>query len=139
MTVGASTTDLATTASYPEMGDSVRVALVYDRSPNGTATTYGQVYSTAVGNGAFGMRNMSYIDRFDVLAVDEVQLCAAGPNASRIDRYVNCELEIRFDGTGSGIGNVEIGNFTLVYADQNASGAAQRAILGVVRVTYTDF
>lgn len=136
--VAASTVDLAN-ASFPENADSIRVSLVYDKQPNGVLGTYNQVYNA--NNSAttpFALRNMDYIDRFDVLATDLVPICATGPNIGSIARYVPCSLETRYDGTGATIADIESGSYFLAYGDINTAGVVNASIQGVCRVVYSD-
>lgn len=137
LSVSASAANLANAALVQNGALNCRVSLVYDKQPNGASATYNFVYLVNATNSPYTARNLNYIDRFDVLATDNIQINAAGPTAQQIQRYIKCSLETRYDGTGSGIGNIESGNLLLMFSCDAISGTPA-TLAGVVRVVYTD-
>lgn len=131
--------DLATLASWPEGAAKLKIGFVWDKQPNGALATYANVYSTAgTVLAPFRHRNPNNIDRFDVLAVEDVVISAGGPNTVQMKRHVKTNLVTRFDGTTSAIGDISSGALIIVFADNNTDNAALCLLLGEVRILFSD-
>lgn len=137
--VAGSTTDLGS-AQFPENADTVRVVLVQDKQPNGTACSYADVYNlvSAGATDPFAFRQMDNSQRFNVLAVDQLQLSSAGPNGAQNSRFIKCSIPVRYQGTSSGIANIVSGALWVFAVDQNTTTSNPITISGYARVTYTD-
>lgn len=133
------TTDLGNTTPWPENYAAAKFAIVWDKQPNGALATWADVYNTTT-NVVTPMcfKNYNNIDRFDILAVEDITICVSGPNAERRSRYIPLSLETRFDGTGSTVADIQSGALIIVYADNNASGAGQATLQGRLRILYSD-
>lgn len=139
LVVAASTGDLGNAATYPESFDCIRVSLVWDKQPNGANPAYGDIYnSTSNLLTPMCLRNINYVDRFEILATDMVNICAAGPNAETIRRYIKTNLDARYQGTGGGIANISSGALFLAYSDANTTGTQLAIINGRVRIKFSD-
>lgn len=136
---GATTTELGNTAAYPDTYDVCKMAIVYDKQPNGALATWSDVYAAPVSVAApFSYKNYNNIDRFDILATEEFSISLAGPNMERKQRYVPLKLETRFDGTGNTVADIQSGALIVVWADMNSAGANYGALTGRFRILYSD-
>jgi len=85
-------------------GESVRLIVFVDKQSNGNAISTPQnlVYSTG-GSQTSCMtgRDPAYLDRFDVLYSREFELCSGGPNAFRYDKYIKCNIPVRYAGSAA--------------------------------------
>lgn len=127
--------ELGVAVSYPEMSDTIRISIVYDKQPNGAAATSADVWS---GSGPYSKRNMDNIERFDVLMEDRPMICQAGPNAVSHNRYLKVSLPVRYTGTAGAAANITTGSLLMFLVDTNSSGVQQGTYNGVVRVLFTD-
>lgn len=120
--------------------DFMRVAIVYDKQSNGAALAYTDVYEniTSVVS-PFTHRNINNLDRFDVLAVDDIRFDTANNLSVRLHRYIKCNLDVRYNtGTAGTIADIVSGSLYVVAADQYTSGAGVSNVLGRVRVRFYD-
>lgn len=135
----ASSGDLGTAAAWPEGAGVCKWALVYDKQPNGALATWDDVFNSTTNIATpFCFKNYNNIDRFDILAIEEFEICVTGPNIQRKSRFVPMNLETRFDGTSNAITDVQSGCLLMVYGDSNSTGAAAASLTGRIRVLYTD-
>lgn len=85
-------------------GESVRMCIFIDKQANGNSISTPQnlVYSTG-GSQTSCMtgRDPAYLDRFDVLWVETFELCSGGPNAFRYDKFIKCNIPIRYAGSAA--------------------------------------
>lgn len=116
-----------------------RFMVVWDKQPNSALAGSGDILETT-GNASAPMsaKDVSNIDRFTILA-DEVFTCGhAGPVALGAERYIRCDLETRFDGTGNTIADISSGAMLVLYLDNNNSGSLISTLTGRVRLYFTD-
>jgi len=85
-------------------GESVRMCIFIDKQSNGNSISTPQnlVYSTG-GSQTSCMtgRDPAYLDRFDVLWVGTFELCSGGPNAYRYDKFIKCNIPVRYAGSAA--------------------------------------
>jgi len=132
--------NLADEAGWANNFAVAKMAVVYDKQPNGALATWSDVFnSTSNVITPYCFKNYNNIDRFDILAIEEYCICQAGPNAERKDRYIPCKLETRYDGTGATIADINSGALIVCYADnQTAAGTSNGVLQGRFRILYTD-
>lgn len=137
--IAASITDLSGSAT--ENADTIRVVCVWDKQSNGTTPAYVDVYSsTGVSTGAqqpFNLRFLDNIERFQVLGSDLVNINSNGANAVNVQRYIKCNIPVRFTGTAGAVANIITGGIWLFYVDMN-TGATYATISGFTRVSFAD-
>lgn len=137
--VAVATTDLANVASYPTNSNAVKLILVYDKQPNGATATWGNVMQATGATAAFEYRNIDYFDRFDILAMERIELDSTSQNSARVHRFVPMSKEVRYNGGNTGtITDVMTGNLMLMATDENGSGLRSTVWYGKVRVRYID-
>lgn len=129
-----------TAAKLAALGDteSVRMCIFVDKQANGNSisTPQNTVYSTGGTQvSAFTGRDPAYLDRFDVLWMDELNICSLGPNACRYDKYIKCAIPVRYAGSAAStpLTNAIYVGFTGTGAVANAGTARFN-----VRIQYTD-
>ena len=139
--VSALASGLNTGANYPLNGSNiVRIALVNDKQNDAAgAPSTGLIWAT---NGSTDqlaptrMRNMNYIDRFDVLAEDLVLINAGGPLGALVNKYVKLDLPCLYNVTTGG--NTVTNNLFLVVMDMHQSTGGETSCYGEVRVSFFD-
>lgn len=139
VSVSCATASLATVATYPTNSNQLKFSIVYDKQPNGTAATYGQIFQATGQPAAYEFRNIDNIDRFDVLSTDVAVLNSNGQNSVRLHRYIPCSKEVRYNGGNVGnVTDVMTGNLQIAIADENGTGLVQTEVYGKLRVRYID-
>lgn len=120
--------------------DKIRVALVYDKQPNATAASYGDVYgSSSAATSAMQVRNNTTLDRFDVLKVWDECISTEGPNGIVFHDFIKMNLDVRFDSSNAGtIADITTGGLYLMVCDQNSTGTNTNTIQGICRVRFHD-
>lgn len=137
--VSVATADLSNTTSYPTNQNSVKVAIVLDKQCNGTTAAYSDVFAASGAGAPYEFRNIAQRERFDVLAVERIELNSGGNNAERSHRFIKCKIPIIYNNNNAGtISDLSSNNLLLVYADENSSAARYTQIYGKVRVHYRD-
>lgn len=137
---GNTVTQLDEADNYPMQANTFRVLIVNDKQANAGYSSISNVIATESGGGvflnAYKSRNMAYLDRFDVLMDELVSVCASGPNAQLIDRYIKLDLPARYvDDTAT----FPITNaLCLYFIDINQTTGNQGLIYGSVRLNYFD-
>lgn len=130
---------LGTVAAWPDNAACAKIAVVYDKQPNGALPAWSDIFTnTGSVMAPFGLKNINNIDRFDILMTDRVVIDNASALAQRVHRYLPVNLECRYDGTTSGIADITSGSLLFCYADDNTNNTNNSTILGRVRVLYTD-
>lgn len=130
--------DLTVLATYQEQADNVKIAIVYDKQPNGALPTYATIF-TCAGNTSdpFSLPNIDYRDRFSILSQDLLSICSAGPNAINAPiRNVKMNLPTKCIGTSAAITSFETGSLLIVAVAQYSTGDTR--VTGSCRLTYTD-
>jgi len=130
-----------------------RWAIVLDKQPNGALATFDQIYNTAGGASPWSMRNLDYIERFDVLAQDlfclnpQYNAATAGDTSNgqansyyMVDKFVKTNIGSRYDGTASNIASLETGALLFIdLTDSNTGGTnASQAFYATCRVRFLD-
>lgn len=139
--IAANTTaNLSASTGLNNGTDGVRVAIVYDKQPNGSLPQYSDIYNTASGSySAFAQRNVSTLDRFDVIKEDWIVLCSGGPNAGMFNMYVKLDLETRYNtGNTATISDVISGALYVVFCDQNINSNLPTNVQYTTRVKFYD-
>lgn len=118
--------------------DSMRLIVFVDKQSNGSSISTPQnlVYATGGSQtSAFTGRDPAYLDRFDVLYVEQLNLCSLGPNAARFDKFIKCNIPVRYGGSAA---STPLTNAIYV----GFTGTAPLANAGVCRfacrIQYTD-
>lgn len=118
-------------------GEKIRWYVFVDKQANGSATGGTNVY-TQLGTvlASSSARDMAYLDRFDVLAMDEFYLSAAGPNIQDFSRYIKVNIPVRYAGSTA---STPLTNAIYVMAvSSNNSGANKGVVCWDARMQYTD-
>lgn len=142
--------------------DWLRVALVYDRQPNGgLPTLYSDIFAQTDVSGsttsdALSLPNISNVDRFLILKVFEMGVPAAlgAANATPQSQwpavqdyrqatsfkfFKKLNLDVRFNqNTSGGVGDITTGSLFLVFIGMNGAADRQFAAHVHARVRFTD-
>lgn len=116
-----------------------RIAVVYDKQPDGSALNPQQVWNAvATSTDPMECRNPNYLERFDVLIDETVTLNQAGCNSAHVIRYHKLDLPTRYIGTGNSISDIESGSLYLCVFDDNTTGVHNSTCAGSIRINYSD-
>lgn len=133
---------LTTAQGFPYAGvDAVRVALVYDRQPNGAALTYANVFNNNnVEQAPLSKRNMNFTDRFEVLKSQLYRIDTASNISITDSWYISTKHDVRYGGSNNGdITDIETGSLYLIFADQGTvTTGTPLHIIGSVRCRFHD-
>lgn len=118
--------------------ESVRMVIFVDKQANGNSISTPQnlVFSTGGSQtSAFTGRDPAYLDRFNVLWTEQINICSLGPNACRYDKYIACNIPVRYAGSAA---STPLSN--AIYVGFTGTGAAANAGITrfAVRIQYTD-
>lgn len=139
--VSALASSLNTGATYPLAGSNlVRIAIVNDKQNNGAGAPNAGLVWTITGStdqlAPTRMRNLNYIDRFDVLADDLVVINAGGPIGQMVSKYIKLDLPCAYNVTTGGFSVTN--NLFLFVIDMNQTGTLVTSCYGEVRLNYFD-
>lgn len=134
------TTNFTTLAAWPTSSCHVKWCVVFDKQTNGAAPAWTDVFDQS---GSiitpFAHRNLSTLDRFDVLASDVGDISAAAANSCSWSRYCKVQLDTRYFGTNNGnVTDIDSGGLFLLVADDNANNTALGQVYGRLRVRFRD-
>lgn len=118
--------------------DSCRICIFVDKQANSNSISTPQnlVFTTGgAQTSAFTGRDPAYLDRFDVLWVEQLNLCSLGPNATRYDKYIKCNIPVRFAGSAA---STPLTNAIYVGFTGTAAAANAGITRFAVRIQYTD-
>lgn len=134
--------------------ETIRVALIYDRQPNGSAPSWADIFTSVDNTGAttsipWSMPNVANLDRFKVLAdfhfnpvpapigaIAVPSYLSDGNQKFMMDRYVKLGgLEARYN---AGSPNAISGALFLVALSTEPAATAPTNLTYYTRVTYTD-
>lgn len=138
--VGGTTAVLAEDVNYPIEANTIRMLVVVDKQCNNGLPNIGQVLDTLGAPNAFfnpfKSRNMSWLDRFDVLIDEMVTVCHAGPNAMQVDRFTKIDLPAKYvDDTAT----YPASNGLFFWAvDMNQDVGNSCDIIGSIRLNFFD-
>jgi len=133
------TASLASVAAYPTNENFAKMVLVYDKQPNGAAPTWGDVFDNTGASATVSLRKPDGFDRFEILAEETCCFNAAERNAVYWNRYVPMKKQVQYNGANLGnVTDVKSGNFVIMAADENGSGASLTEFYGCVRVRFVD-
>jgi len=139
-------------------GEYIRVAVVYDRQPNGAVPNYSDIFLTvdASGNGSngpFDMPNLNNSERFVILADEHMAFTNTSGSASvpsddilldqtqrtKIDRYIPIrDFPINFKGDTANITSITSGALYVITCGSLAAASAGSTFNYAARVRYTD-
>ena len=137
--MSVATADLSNTTSYPTNQDSVKFAIVLDKQPNAGSAAWGDVFAATGAGAPYEFRNIAYRDRFEVLAVERVELNSGGDNAVRCHRFINTKIPVIYNNNNGGtISDLQTNNLFYCVADENSSGVRFAQLYGKIRIHYTD-
>ena len=95
----------------------VRVAVVYDRQPNGAAAAVGDIFQDCTAGAATNFDsgvNMSNKNRFTILRDQVFNIDAAQSIVHAIDWFIPCRLQAEYKASGGTIGDITTGSVLLV-------------------------
>lgn len=131
----------------------VRMLLVWDESPNSTAATIDQILQTSGPNAAFAFMNLSYRQRFRILAEEtftigfvkeygtapDVIRYTISPVTANVSRYVKLNHKCVYSGTTNSATSIATGAlYLLVVGSCGVLGPRAITFNCNVRVRYTD-
>jgi len=98
----------------------VRVAVVYDRQPNGAAAAVGDIFQDCTAGAATNFSsgvNMSNKNRFTILRDQIFNFDAAQSIVHAIDWFIPCRLQAEYKASGGTIGDITTGSVLLVVGE----------------------
>jgi len=130
---------LNTGTGYQGNSDVVRVAVVYDKQPNGAFPTYAQIWNTS-GNdcAALALPSAGNSERFSILAQRNV-LLVQDNNMKTGTLEHRCRLATRFNSGNAGdVTDINTGALYFVVVDQNTTANLPGTYSLNTRVEYED-
>jgi len=102
----------------------VRLAVVYDRQPNGAAPAIGDVFVDCNGAGGTALStgvNITNKNRFTVLRDQMITIDSAGSLSHDVDWFIPCRLQTEFKASGATIGDISTGSILLIAGATNVT------------------
>jgi len=103
----------------------VRLAVIYDRQPNGAAPAIGDIYVDCNGAGGTSLSssiNITNKNRFTVLRDQLIPMDPAQELTKEVDWFIPCRLQSEYKASGATIGDISTGSLILVAGAINAAG-----------------
>jgi len=140
LTAGVQAADLVAGTGYINDSDTIRCVIVFDKQTNGAAASWSSLMNTSGNAGApFGNRNVSTLDRYQVLADKTFQVCSAGPNSIDHTFTIPCNLETRFTSTNNGdVTDIISGSLYVITVDGNSTANLPGQFSTYTRVEFID-
>lgn len=141
------------TATNQAAYDAVRYAVVYDRSPNGSAAAYADVFENDATStsSVFSLPNISNKERFKILLSKTITTNptsgavtlgqAQDPTLlAGVHHYIKLGKALtQFLGDAASISSMSVGSLLLFTFGAQAAGVHTYALVGTTRFTYEDF
>lgn len=127
------------TAAHP--ADHVRVLVVYDKQPNGTAAIQGDLFTTASGDTFINPNNLG---RFEILwdkawTLPQVPVNTTSPvYFPQINQMIRIKRGVQYSGTSSTIASIASGALYLVTIGSQSSGVNNTVLSISARLTFRD-
>jgi len=96
--------------------DTVKVALVLDKQPNGALASFGTIYDLSVNNGGLAPRLTNTNRRFKVLRSKMIDLEAAGNQSHSFKFFIKTGMHVSYQGTTSAITDISTNALLLCFA-----------------------
>lgn len=112
-----------------------RFMLVYDKQPNGAAFVATDLLDNV---NIHGVQNLTNRDRFVIIMDKMGYLEAAGRSFIPIKKYIKCNLEVTFGGTGGTISSIQTGSLFAVSIGHLATGVTAITSTITTRVRFLD-
>lgn len=136
-------------------GEQVRIALVYDRQPNGATPSYSDIFTSVdlsgnTGSGPLDFTNVNNADRFTILCDEHIvypstsianaQLAQDQTQKVTFDRFVDLKgIPVHYKAdAGAAISDIASGALFLVTSGTQAAATAGTAFNWLGRLRYTD-
>lgn len=118
----------------------MRIALVYDRQPNGALTTIGSIFDT---NNPRGFMNLNRRLRYKILWNSGLFTMGQFNSGNTIDTtafevYIKTDLPVQYSGTGDDIDDITTGAVLFVVQAEAILGINSHEIEADIRLRYTD-
>lgn len=118
-----------------------RFAIVHDKSSAQAVPNPSQIWAP-VGTPAvdvYALRNMEFIDRYNVLYDEVFNLDNVEASCKIIDKYIKISLESRFSGSGGTVASLATGGIFVYIWNEVPSGLGLNPLAqGYIRVKFTD-
>jgi len=137
---GEELTSLLNSTGLQNDSDTIRAVVVYDKQSNGAAASWSSLMNASgVLNAPLAMRNISTLDRYEVLADYTAQVCNGGPNSFFHEFDFPCNLETRYTSTNNGdITDIITGALYFIIVDTNNTANLPGVFNVVTRVEFLD-
>jgi len=129
---------------FPALGTAMnfmRVAIVYDRQPNGAYPTIGDIFAEDVTGTTTHTAplNIANVRRFTPLRDQMITVDPAKALVNSIDWYITCRMQTEYKGSTNTIGDITTGSLLLIISSYNPVSVSSFPAGGVsVRIRYDD-